>query len=156
MIMQDKDSLMIAVVNQLVSDVKANDYTAIQELLSFIPLDKLAGYLPEQEPEEAPDVYEPRSLNTPTDDEQIDVARWAMGSELLISKYPAINGEATIGYKLYNRDTVHTRTVTDPTYLDLYKVCDSLIKESCDLHHVFIEDISFDRKTGMWMLSTGS
>jgi hypothetical protein len=41
------DTLMDSVLEQIRLDVEVGDYTAILELLRFVPKDKLIGFLPE-------------------------------------------------------------------------------------------------------------
>ena len=41
------NKLIEKVLNQIVSDVESGDVTSIQELLKFVPQDKLLGFLPE-------------------------------------------------------------------------------------------------------------
>ena len=41
------NKLIEKVLNQIVADVESGDVTSIQELLKFIPQDKLIGFLPE-------------------------------------------------------------------------------------------------------------
>lgn len=41
------NTLIEKVLDQIQQDILDGDLTAIEELLSFIPNDKLAGYLPE-------------------------------------------------------------------------------------------------------------
>ena len=41
------DALIDEVIQQILQDVGNNDFTAIAELLEFVPADKLAGFLPE-------------------------------------------------------------------------------------------------------------
>jgi hypothetical protein len=36
------------VLEQIASDVGVGDFTAIEELLTFVPLENLKGYLPEE------------------------------------------------------------------------------------------------------------
>ena len=48
------DTLLEAALAAIVMDVKTNDFTAIEELLTFIHPDILKGYLPEPE-ERGPD-----------------------------------------------------------------------------------------------------
>ena len=42
--------LIDKVLVQLVNDVKDGDLTAIEEMLAFVPKDKLLGFLPENDP----------------------------------------------------------------------------------------------------------
>jgi len=41
------EKLIEKVLNQIVSDVESGDLTSIEELLKFVPVDKLKGFLPE-------------------------------------------------------------------------------------------------------------
>ena len=43
------DKLIDAVLEQIKSDVQSQDMTAIEELVSTLPVDRLRGYLPEDQ-----------------------------------------------------------------------------------------------------------
>ena len=43
------DKLIDAVLAQIKSDVKSGDLTAIEELVSTLPFDRLRGFLPEDQ-----------------------------------------------------------------------------------------------------------
>ena len=99
-------------------------------------------------------------LNTPTDTENRPGFRscWSMGDMLLLSKQPAINGTVTISYPSTNHwgENSPSYEVTDPTYMKLWEICDKLITESGDEHHIFIEDVSYNKVSNEWELITGS
>jgi len=97
------------------------------------------------------------SLNVPTDLKE-PVARWAMDSDLLRSRQPAINGLATIAYDCsWQIDGQLHKIVKDsPTYNDLFSIANELIVRSGDTHHVYIEDFMYDKDEDIWLLITGS
>jgi len=96
------------------------------------------------------------TLNVPTDLNE-PVARWAMDSDLLRSRQPAINGLATIAYDLtYCGGKVHKIVKDCPTYNDLFSIANELILRSGDKHHVYIEDFMYDKDKDCWLLITGS
>tara|TARA_R110002020_G_scaffold196069_2_gene396957 strand:+ start:328 stop:465 length:138 start_codon:yes stop_codon:yes gene_type:complete len=43
----EKDTLIDQVLEQIQSDIRDGDLTAIAELLTFVPTENLKGYLPE-------------------------------------------------------------------------------------------------------------
>ena len=43
-----RQELVDLVLEQIAQDVKNADFTAIEELLTFVPLENLKGYLPEE------------------------------------------------------------------------------------------------------------
>ena len=45
--MTDKDKLIDRVLAQIAKDARIRDFTAIAELLEYVPVDILEGYLPE-------------------------------------------------------------------------------------------------------------
>ena len=47
-----KTELIDKVIQGIVYDIEMEDFTAISELLEFIPTENLKGYLPEEEEEE--------------------------------------------------------------------------------------------------------
>lgn len=42
-----KTSLVDTVLNQIIKDIQSGDLTAVEELLNFVPMENLCGYLPE-------------------------------------------------------------------------------------------------------------
>ena len=44
-----KDDLLLTVLEQIKLDVHCGDYEAIEELLTFCPIENLIGYLPEED-----------------------------------------------------------------------------------------------------------
>lgn len=52
-----------------------------------------------------------------------------------------------------SRDFV--RTMTNPTYLDLWKACEEMIYTTRDFHHIFFEAFH-KRNDGTWFFSMGS
>lgn len=49
-----------------------------------------------------------------------------------------------------------SKEIEGPTWLDLYRVADSLVLESEDLHHVFIENFRPTKNGNVLVLQTGS
>ena len=47
--MIDREVLIDKVLIQIQLDIEARDLTAIEELLTFVPLENLIGFLPEEE-----------------------------------------------------------------------------------------------------------
>tara|TARA_X000000368_G_C22823940_1_gene620279 strand:- start:579 stop:725 length:147 start_codon:yes stop_codon:yes gene_type:complete len=45
---EDKQKLVDRVLEQMLNDIEDKDLTAIEELISGLPTDKLEGYLPEE------------------------------------------------------------------------------------------------------------
>jgi len=45
---EDMDNLINAVISQMQDDIASGDWTAISELLTFVPKENLIGYLPEK------------------------------------------------------------------------------------------------------------
>ena len=43
-----KEELIDAVLTQILKDVHDGDLTAIEELLTFVPIENLIGYIPEE------------------------------------------------------------------------------------------------------------
>lgn len=81
---------------------------------------------------------------------------WARDTDLLMRVAPAIEGEARIVYKQHWGENSPEVTLIDPTFIDLYRAADQLIRESGDEHHVFIEDFEYDEWLDVWELVTGS
>jgi hypothetical protein len=46
-VMVDREVVIDLVLNQIQTDIEGGDLTAIEELLTFVPLENLIGYLPE-------------------------------------------------------------------------------------------------------------
>jgi hypothetical protein len=66
----------------------------------------------------------------------------------------AFKGTFTICYKEHWGDVVEPIKVKNPTFLDLWKAADKLIRMSGDTHHIFIEDFKkYRNKLTLW---TGS
>jgi len=47
--MNENQELIDAAIEQMKVDIAANDWTVIEELLSFVPPEKLKGFLPEED-----------------------------------------------------------------------------------------------------------
>ena len=80
-----------------------------------------------------------------------------MGHDLLLMKKPALDGEMKIVYSVDWGDVGEvSKTITNPTWIDIWVACDELIRLSGDHHHVFIEDILYNEESDTWSLLTGS
>lgn len=81
---------------------------------------------------------------------------WSMDTDLLKQVAPAIEGEARIIYKAHWGPNEPQIDLVDPTFVDLYRAAEQLIRESGDEHHVFIEDFEYNKWLDVWELVTGS
>lgn len=68
----------------------------------------------------------------------------------------AIVGDAIVEYDSWDSDANEFSVkVSNPTWLDLWKIADNAIRATGDLHHVFFEGI-YKQKNGTYRLSMGS
>lgn len=98
-------------------------------------------------------------LHRPNDSDLEDsrfIAQWAMDPSLLRWPGIAIDGPVLIRYDQHWGDNPVSVTVTNPTYMDLWRAANELILKSGDTHHVFVENFVHDSKYNSWLLSTGS
>lgn len=47
--LKNKEQLIETVIQQIIVDVHCGDLEAVEELLGFVPVENLIGYLPEEE-----------------------------------------------------------------------------------------------------------
>jgi len=79
-------------------------------------------------------------------------------SEVSTSKAEKIAIKGTVTFSNHYGSALDTwhETVTNPTYLDLWRLADRMIIATDDLHHVFLENFHKNPETGKYWFSMGS
>lgn len=94
-----------------------------------------------------------KQLNILIEEDDI-VCSWSMGEYLFLQKTPAIRGRAKIVYEATEGKVV-SMEVDSPTFADLFRTCNILIKRGGD-EDVVIEDIEYEEERNVWVVLTGS